>query len=338
MRSSALHTVVVSWIADNRRSRSLAEALGARAVFMPWAAPRGRLGTTALGWARSTFATIRLLRGLPRGSAVIAMAPPVFAPLCLVPFRRRLRIALDIHSGALNSRRWAWSAPVLLWAVRRMHVVVLTNDELLDGLDAGDTPRIIILNPSLAGAAPSVPAIPFTGGPGRPIVLFPASGEEDEPLDEVLAAAELLGDGVRVVATGALPERLRHGALETPGYLDTAAFDALLQSASAILALTTREATNQRSAAEAVDLGKPLICSDTAMLRHAYGSAAVMVANDASSIADGVRSALSDLDGCRRRIASLRSHMVVDTHDAVGRLAQLLAGPPGPGDGPFPRG
>lgn len=322
--------VVVSWIADNRRSRSLAAALGGRTVFMPWATPRGGLPRTAVGWARSAWVTVRLLRRLPNGTGVVAMVPPVFAAWCLVPFRRRLRIGLDIHSGAVNHRRWAWSVPLLMRAVRRMHVIVLTNDELLEGLDAGTTPRVVLLNPGLAGGAarssdaPVQRTVPDSGDT-LPVVLFPASGEDDEPLEEVLGAAEQLRGEVRVVATGRLPERARGGALETPGFLETEEFEALLDRASAILALTTREATNQRSAAEAVDLGKPLVCSDTAMLRRVYGPAAVMVANERGSIAAGVRQALAEADDLRRRSVDLRTRLVNETVTGVGRLAQLLA-------------
>jgi glycosyltransferase involved in cell wall biosynthesis len=196
---------------------------------------------------------------------------------------------------------------------------------LFDGHSTGATPVIVLTNPSLYQAGSEVLPLSDPSENAIPTVVFPASGEDDEPLDEVAAAAALLQGEVRIVATGRLPAELAASALELSGFLPDAEFEALMVSASAVLALTTREATNQRSAAEAIERGLPLVCSDTQMLRATYGRAAVMVPNTGDGIAAGVHEALQRRRELHDSAIDLRAELIAEANRAIEQLGAALS-------------
>jgi glycosyltransferase involved in cell wall biosynthesis len=288
--------VMVSWISHNPRSRDLAQALDAQAVYMPWAWHGRSLARTSLGWLRSGLRTWRVVRHQPSGSVVVAMAPPVFCPLVALLAARRsgVHVTVDLHSGGLNDARWRWSFGLMRWAIRHAEAVIVTNPDLLEGQDTGATQVLVIQDPFWMGARPEeVDPGPM---PGRPYAVFPASGATDEPIEALAEAAALLEGQVEIVVTGDRPVLSERPGLRLTGFLPAAEFQDLMAHATVVLALTTREATMQRAAYEGLQLGRPLVCSDTKVLRRVLGNAAVFVENSGPAIATGIMEATSRAD------------------------------------------
>jgi glycosyltransferase involved in cell wall biosynthesis len=321
---------MVSWIRFHPRSRDLAEALGARAVYMPWAWPGRSLPRMLLGWLRSGFRTWRVARSLPAGSVVVAMAPPVFCPLAALAAARGrgVRLVIDLHSGALNDARWRWTFGVMRWVIRRAKAVIVTNPDLLVGQDVGITPILVIHDPFWVRARPEAGRDPM---PGRPYALFPASGGSDEPIDALAEAAALLAGRVEVVVTGDRPPGDDRPALRRTGYLPDDEFQSLMAHTAVVLALTTREATMQRAAYEGLQLGRPLVCSDTGVLRRVFADAAVFVSNTGPAIAAGIREAMARADQLQAAGAAAQAAMRADSQrglTAVKALSGAVASHP----------
>jgi glycosyltransferase involved in cell wall biosynthesis len=278
--------VVVSWVHHHARSEGLAEALGADAVFMPWARPAQRWPRRIASWLRSGARTARLVRSLPEGSTIVVSAPPVFAPLVVRSARRSAdAFVVDLHSGALNDAHWRWSFPTMRHLLRHADLVLVTNREIVGGVGLRDE-QVAIVHDLLVVDAPP-PEVPTVG---LPVVVFPASGAADEPIDVVVEAARLLREVARIVVTGRRGEQLPE--VEQVGFLPVPEYRGLLSRAAAVLTLTTRDATMQQAAYEALHLGRPIVCSDTAVLRDVLGDAAVVVEHTGESIAAGIREAL----------------------------------------------
>lgn len=315
-------SVVVAWIRHNARSKALAERLEARAVFMPWAWPGQPLRATILGWLRSVYATFATVRSLAPGALVVVQTPPVFAPLTarLAMVGRSASLVLDAHSGAFNDPRWRWSLPLLRAVIRRSAGVIVTNRELVASVGPMDVPLLVLHDP-LTDRRDTVNHLD-TGQ--HPYVVFPASGSWDEPLDAVLGAAELLRSRVDVFITG--DNEGRNGdAAHLTGFLPEPDYRRLLAGASAVLALCSRETTMQRAAYEALELGLPLVCSSTQVLREAFGTAAVYVDNNALSIADGIEEALARCGELRREAATVLGAMRKQCEQVIEELRWLGA-------------
>lgn len=312
---------VVAWVDQNGRSEGLARGLGGDVTFMPWARPRQPLPRTALGWLRSAAVTVRLVRSLPPGSALFVQVPPVFAAIAaLAAARGRLAVVLDVHSGAINQRRWSWSVPLLEACMRRARATVVTNAELLDGVVTPEG-RVFVLHDLLRDRR-TPRSSRQSRVARRPVVVFPASGGDDEPLAAVAAAADRLGDRVEIVVTGHGGVQVAGSALTTPGFLPREEFEQLLGRADGVLALTTAPSTMQRAAYEAIERGMPLVCSDTAVLREAFDGAAVFTPAHGDAIAASVLELLARRDELRVGASAVLERMLVEQEAA---FAELLA-------------
>jgi len=319
---------IVSWIRDNARSRDLAQALNAQAVYMPWAWPGRSLARTSLGWLRSGLRTWRVVRHLPLGSVVVAMAPPVFCPLvALWAARRGVRVAVDLHSGGLNDARWRWSFGLMRWAIRQAEAVIVTNPDLLEGQETG-APVLVIQDPFWMGGRREAGSPPM---PGRSYAVFPASGAADEPIEALAEAAALLEGEVEIVVTGDHQVRPERPGLRLTGFLPAGEFQNLMAHATVVLALTTREATMQRAAYEGLQLGHPLVCSDTRVLRRVLANAAVFVNNTGPAIAAGIREAMVRAEQLQAAGVAVRETIKAEAERGLAAVNALAVAAPSRG-------
>ncbi len=322
---------VVSWIHHHARSQELAQALGAQAVYMPWAWHGQPLVRTVVGWLRSGLTTWRLVRSLPSGSAVVAMAPPVFCPLIVLSaaWRRRVNVAVDLHSGGLNDPKWRWSFGLMRWVIRRAQAVVVTNPDLLEGHETGTTPMLVIQDPFWVGrqAEPGPAA-----ATGRPYAVFPASGAPDEPIDAVAEAAALLAPRIEVVVTGNQPTRPNAPGLRLTGFIPYAEFQSLMAHAAVVLALTTREATMQRAAYEGLQLGRPLVCSDSKVLHRVLANAAIFVENTGLAIAAGITEATARGDELKAAGETVKAAIKAEAERGLAAVRALAVSERHPAD------
>lgn len=288
--------VFLSWIGFHGRSAGLAEDIGADAHFFDG----GRLSKPVVfRYLVNSFLTVRLLvRARPR--AVVVMLPPL--PLLVLArlwcLATGAALVGDLHSAVFNDSQWLWATKPTMRLLAGGHAVV-TNEPLAQVCREAGVPALV-LHDSLGDLVPSPPP----AAPGAPIVLAPLSYAADEPLDAILAAA---GEhpGLRWVLTGRAPAEVRRAApdnVEFPGHVSNEDYARLMESATVVLALTTREHTLQRAGYEAANAGKLLVASGTAALREFFEDGAVYAQPTADSIAAAV-------DEAMRRGATLASRI-----------------------------
>jgi glycosyltransferase involved in cell wall biosynthesis len=212
------------------------------------------------------------------------MAPPSDLVVIGLVWRALTRVTLvvDAHSNAVidassgrrRTTRW----------LRRADLVVVTTARLAQLL-AEDGVRALPLHD---------PPLEVRERPASGQVVMPASWYADEPWQDVLAAAAQLPD-VRFAVTGRPPADVEAPSnVRLTGYLPAEEYDELITSASAVLALTTRDDTMQRAAYEAVAAGRPVVASGTRALREYLTRGAVFADGGADRLAEAVRVALRD--------------------------------------------
>lgn len=266
----------ISWSIQHGRSRDLAAALGAEPVYVGIRRKRRRWLTPAR-YVLAALATARILLAR-RPRAIFVMQPPVpLAVLALVYGRvAGVPVALDAHTGAALAMRTGRPRRSLPLLSRFATVTIVTNSQLAEPLRATGK-RVVTLHDA------PIAALATHGHAGEFTVVAPLSWAADEPFEDIVAAARLCPD-VAFVATGRAPAAVRERTdlpanLRLAGFLDAAAFDELMASAGVVLALTTRDATMQRAGYEAIALGRPVIASDTRVLREYFGDAALYAAD-----------------------------------------------------------
>ncbi len=122
-------------------------------------------------------------------------------------------------------------------------------------------------------------------------ICYICSFSYDEPYFELIKAASDLKD-VQIHITGNYPivsiNPNDYPHINFTGYINNEEYRLLLISSDAIITLTRNEDTMQRAGSEAVSAGKPLIVSDTKMLRNYFTRGTVFVDNTAKGIVEGV--------------------------------------------------
>jgi len=258
----------VSWISHHGRSEDLARVLGAECAFVAV----GRLGnrrTAPLRYVWQGLRTLALLvRRRPR--VLLVMAPP--APLVLLGLLwARLtgsKVVVDCHSKAVLG------TPLSARLARRADLVLVTIPELRTGFR-----RVVALHDPPATALE---------GTRHDEVVFPASWYGDEPVDDLLAAARALPE-VRFAITGRAPDGLVVPPnVRLTGFLSREDFLRLVAGAPVVLALTTRAATMQRAAYEALAAARPVVASDTTALRGFLGDSACYAGDLATAIQEAL--------------------------------------------------
>lgn len=278
----ANHIVWVAW-QHHLRNHTMSEQIGAQLHELRSSLPRP-LRYLTLG-LRTTWLLIRHRRA----RAVIAQNPSIVLALVTIVLGRLLdmQVAIDAHNAALDppgGRLTSWAARQ---AVMLAPLTIVTNEVLAARVERRGGRAVVVPDPIpdwTTDARVDPRRVTVVSGWGR-----------DEPIEEVVAAAAELGD-LEVVMTGRPDDRLHDlsvpknlilsGHLDEPDYID------LLASSAVIVDLTTRPDCLVCGASEAVALGRPMVLSDTEVLRSRFGPVAVFTTNDAAAIARAVRIAL----------------------------------------------
>jgi glycosyltransferase involved in cell wall biosynthesis len=130
--------------------------------------------------------------------------------------------------------------------------------------------------------------------------VFVSSYADDEPLEEVIKAADILKGKIKIYCTGRIPKHLNHLNEHTysniyfTNYLTQQEYESLISNATCVLALTEEEDCLQCAGYEALSLGLPLVVSDTAALKSYFGNTVIYVQNIASDIAFGIEKSMSN--------------------------------------------
>jgi glycosyltransferase involved in cell wall biosynthesis len=302
-RNTRFGAVYIVWFTFQRRALSMQRNLHFELFHLPYAA-RARLLKVPLYIIQAFWTAVIILRKNPR--VVWFQSPPSFIAHILVGLRMLpgldYKIVADCHNSALRS---PWSRiPLITSALNRCDLVLVHNVEAtVEARTLGvKQNRLAVLEdpPAFLDDRLSVPSISEEVQPTRPYALVPCSFSSDEPVNDLLMAAALT-DEVDFVITGPLrkAEDLGYAGstpanVKFPGFVPISEYDRLLAQANVVVGLTKMEGIQLSVASEAIGAGRPLVLSDTRILRNLFGSAALFTDNSPESVSAAVRSALRD--------------------------------------------
>ncbi|HEY6781515.1 MAG TPA: glycosyltransferase [Thermoleophilaceae bacterium] len=299
----------VVWGPVEGRAEEFAAALGGDyRAFFDFGIVSRRL--IPLRYALSALRTVwYLVRSRPR--SLIVANPPIFAAMIGWAYARLagIPLVLDSHPisfGQKANRIGRFFLPIHAALARRAATTIVGTEALAERVRSWGGRADIVHE-----AAPS--RLPLPSGRTRardvPTVLWTGIFAADEPFPAVIAAARLMPD-VELLVAGDL-RRCPVDPADAPpnvrwlGFLRGAEYQAALNDADAVLALTDDSTSAMRAAAEAVYAGKPLITSDLEHLAALFPGC-VRVRNEAEAIVAGVRRALAERNGLSTGSAALR--------------------------------
>jgi glycosyltransferase involved in cell wall biosynthesis len=281
-----------------------------RGIWITWERQRRNIGiSSALEWplyemidnsprpiryGRLIMETTRtLLREKP--DVVCVQNPSIILALLGVLCKGIMgyRCIVDAHNSGLMplEGRSAVLMKIARWIQRGADLTIVTNEEMKTLVEANGGRSVI-----LPDRTPEVPPVEPVTLRGDRVVTYVCTFSEDEPYEAVIEAAGLLEEDIVVYITGNHRGRIDAGSLppnvELTGFIDEAVYWSLLASSDAVMVLTLREGCLVCGAYETVALGRPLILSDTEVLRSYFSRGCVYVSPDSRSIAEGIRIAL----------------------------------------------
>ncbi|MBI4720431.1 MAG: hypothetical protein HY770_04255 [Chitinivibrionia bacterium] len=294
------------WIAweHHRRSVTIAAALGIP-LIAPRARERSRLKRYAAGISNTFGALVRC-----RPAVVFCQNPSILLALLMVKlsFILRFKTIVDSHNNGVLPREGRSKTLALLakFIHRYAHVTIVHNEALAPVVERnGGRPFV------LPDKVPDIPAAAVRlRGPKN--LLLITSWAADEPYEEALEAARLLGGAATVYAVGNYRKR-RIDPSAAPanvvltGYISDEEYFGLLRSVDAVVDLTKRDNCLLCGAYEGVGAGKPLVLSDTKTLRGYFDGGAVFTSNTAEDIARAMREVLEKKDSLSREIEALKA-------------------------------
>lgn len=335
----------LAWTQYQRRQDSMAAQAGFECVFFQRSSRRG-LPATVIDYARLSVRTWRLLR--QRRPRVLWLQLPTVALLWVALSARRLmlpdmKIVADCHN-AMFRPPWSRVPAGVSW-LGRCDAVIVHNDAVLgDALALGlPAERTCVLEdvPPTALAEPAHAPLPIPSGLQRPWVLLPGSFSADEPVAEVLATAAEMPEATFII-TGRTERAARCGHdlshappnVVMPGYLELPAFERLMRSADLVLGLTRHEGIQLSVCNEALGFGKPMVVSDTRILRELFSSACELTpGHDPQTLVAAIRRALERRDELATRSRRLAGARVQTWRESQYAAVQAVLGAHGAGSG-----
>jgi glycosyltransferase involved in cell wall biosynthesis len=330
-RSESEHgPLFVSWYRYHGRSATLAKELEAEAIFVA-------VGRTGNAWsallryvAQSVYTLAVMLAKRPR--TIIVMAPPL--PLTILAWvvgkLTQSRLIIDAHTGVFNDPKWAWALRPFLWFARRSTLTIVTNTHLVNELEKVGVKAASLHDPPASLCTERTDGIDASNKADQDMVIVPLSFSSDEPIDAIVMAAEAMPN-VTFYLTGAFPQRSPVDSIRRPtnvlftGYLPNDEYEALFRSATVVVALTTRELTMQRAGYEALSCHKPLLTSDTQVLREYFTRGALFTSSLPHDIRAGIMECLENRNSLSESMAALHSEKLASWHSEMEVIKKELS-------------
>jgi glycosyltransferase involved in cell wall biosynthesis len=306
--SSVVSQVHIAWTAFQRRQESMRDIVGFDCWYFPM--PKSGRIVKIINYARLfAISLYRMRQATP--DTVWVQLPQIPALWAALAYRalsaKPVKIIADCHNAQF---RKPWSHfPFALWSLKRADVILVHNEALLSQAKIIGWPinKVLVLEdvPAMGKDKPPTGIAATHISAPKPWVVFPGSFAADEPIREVLEAARIAADYTFII-TGRLEKAKQNGHdiddlpenVILPGFLSVELFDDLLREADVVIGLTREEGIQLSVCNEALGFGRPLVTSNTKILRKLFGTAAVLVdTKNPASIAAGCRTAVKDSNG-----------------------------------------
>lgn len=235
--------------------------------------------------------SVRLTRRLYRSTDgyTVTMLPPPFMPIVNQFDRHRIHI-YDIHSGIFTDRRWRPFLKLILKSFKPNDILLAHNEYDEDALNKSTKSRVVMLqDPALTASAlrPLNGMAPVEYEPrlphSKPQIIFPSSGDTDEPLKEFQQAVDNYfphNSCCRIIVTGKTARHaIQSDEILTPGFLARHDYVRMVSGSQIVVSLSTRPDILQRAAFEAVVEGKRPLVRESRPLRRIFGDFAEYAAD-----------------------------------------------------------
>ncbi len=326
-------SVFIVWSSYSRRAETIAAELNGQVSYQYEVRLKG-LWLIPLRYLVQGWKTWHFLEQ-ERPEVVLVQAPPIFAPLVVAiwcglrgkhgPFGRRACYVIDGHTGSFHHHHWRWSRPLLRLLSRGAAVTLVTNEAALNILQRWKARGLFLVD----GLPNLIPPTGCIGSEGETRVAVISTFSDNEPIEEVFAAARLLPQ-VTFYLTGD-PKRAPSSLLaQKPenvtltGFLRGGNYTALLKNVHGLVILTKEENDLSCGAYEALAMAKPATASDVPEMRRFFTRGFIYVINTSEAIAAGIQQMLNEQATLTTEVIAMRSILEARRQPQFEELTAML--------------
>ncbi|HRV94918.1 MAG TPA: glycosyltransferase [Anaerolineae bacterium] len=308
----------------SQRSEQIARALGIEIEYLYLTTKQGLLYAPFKYLYQGLATWVLLARRRPQ--VVIIQDPPIIGPLFVYLFSLLFgtKFIIDSHTEAIEDAEWQWSIPLHRFLSKRAITTIVTNEPLKQKLDSWQVNTFVLPDPPMV--LPAATALPLQSGPMNMVMI--CMGDLDEPVAEMVQVAQTLPD-INFYITGNCEPNFPEVVKTAPanvhftGYIKEDFFP-LLKAVDAVICLTTCSYTFLSGANEALWMGKPLITSDSPILRSYFTQGTIHTGNSTEKLREAVLQMSQDLPQFQTGILELQRQRRPEWHQKAQALIQLI--------------
>lgn len=317
--------IFITWGRYGTRASSLANAIKAREYFIGVENRFNNLFLSSLTYFYKSF--INLLILIKHRPKVVIVTNTQWVVAAFNLFYCKLfkkKLIFDSHSCAFDNHKLRYPLSFSIRFAQLADLSIVTNKSHQQMLESNKAHSVIIKDIPFDDELKSEVKVKLSD---KFNLLYICIFAEDEPYLEVLNAARRMPD-VQIYVTGnykragITPEE--YPEVKFSGFIPQEEYVKLLNSVDAIMTLTTRENTMQRGGSEAISVCKPLITSNTKMLKEYFVSGTVFVENEASSIIKGIKELKNNLPKYSAGILEMKEKRKAIFEDSIKIIEQKL--------------
>lgn len=323
VEKNGLKMVYVTWIAEHRRSMSIAREFDAKDIYVEYL--KGKpIFLYPLRYLLQGIKTYSILRR-ENPDVLISINPPIFAPLFSFLYSKifNKKYIIDSHTGAFSGfwGKFLWLHKILS---RHALMTIVTNKVLKDAVKSWGA-KAVILEDSLHDLVSENKIEKFP----RFSICVINSYLDDEPIDQVFEAAKGITD-CDFYVTGKIaiadPDLIKSAPVNVhlTDFIPDKEFVELLNKVDAIMVLTTRDLTLLQGGFEAVAVEKPLITSDWPVLRDYFRKGTLYVDNRAESISNAIKEIEVKKNELTQQIKELKKDLKADWDEKFSQLKSYI--------------
>lgn len=239
----------------------------------------------------------------------------------------RVKLVADCHTKALRRKaRGVFNLlfwPIKLISFKAADLTIISNEGLI--FDIKKLHHNFIILPD------KIPdyKIVEESAKNEKYCVYVSSFAVDEPVEEIIDAAEILNSEMKLYWTGKCPPHLKEiisnqSNINLTGYLSEKEYINLIKNADCILALTTEEDCLQSAAYEALSVEVPFVISKTKALINFFGDSAIYTLHNPLQIASSVSGAVESKDDLIKKIKKVREAKEYDFQIKINELKNYL--------------
>lgn len=253
---------------------------------------------------------------------IIEFCQPIIGLPCLIyKYFFKKPIIIDLHSGPLISKKWLFFKPLTHFILKNADLIIIHEETIKEKLIFEKNKKIILLHDPPLIIDEKIPDFSYV----KDYFVFPASGDIDEPIEELIKASAFLKN-IDIFITGNIKYK-HYKTLENlkfTGFLPPLKYYSLLKGSKGIISLTKWDYTLTCASFEAICFEKPVILSDKKAFRKFFMDVAVYVENESVSVVKGIKELIENYEFYLEKIKKFKKEYILNWNKEIKVLKNFI--------------